>query len=231
MLFAAFSSDANRITKNNGGTVPHPTLVLYIYSIKIKVLSMKINLLPCKINYVMQVRKRIILVFDIILCLILIAACIFNVYADIVSAISISLIFIGIMFIVSYPSFRHEKVGQSSAELTEDRILIASQKGKVWREILLDSITTVEVDTISGFFWGQYKEDVKLKYICLYLNGTTERPFIFSYKEWFRQKDFMIIGYEETFYQQLLVALENRSHCLTVLPSIEAEEVTFYCDG
>lgn len=192
---------------------------------------MKINLLPYKINYVMQVRKRIVLVFDIILCLIFMAACISDVHAKTSITIAILPFFIFIVFIVSYPSFRHEKVGQSSAELTENRILIASQKGKVWREILLDSITTVEVDTISGFFWGQYKEDVKLKYICLYLNGTTERPFIFSYKEWFRQKDFMIIGYEETFYQQLLVALENRSHCLTVLPSIETEGDTFYCDG
>lgn len=192
---------------------------------------MKINLLPQNINLVMKRIKLVLVIFDFCVCLVLMCACIFNVYSDIVSAITISLIFIGIMFIVSYPSFRHEKVGQSSAELTENRILIASQKGKVWREILLDSITTVEVDTISGFFWGQYKEDVKLKYICLYLNGTIERPFIFSYKEWFRQKDFMIIGYEETFYQQLLVALENRSHCLTVLPSIETEGDTFYCDG
>lgn len=117
-------------------------------------------------------------------------------FKDIFSAVFFSAVFLLILPLALIPCLWHYKTSQSSVEILQDRIQVLDKRGVCWREIHFDTINSMEVESISGFFYGQDRHLAKHKYICVFLHGCTKIPDA-AYSKLFMLKDFFILYYTE----------------------------------
>lgn len=104
------------------------------------------------------------------------------------------------------PGLLYDKVSQSIIQFTDDQLRILDKKRKCWRTIDYDTITTVQIEEVAGFFYGKDKDKCICKYVCVYLNGTTALPDC-SFKKLFSHQDFVMFGYDSDalrYFQQRL---------------------------
>ena len=86
--------------------------------------------------------------------------------------------------------------------------MICDKSGACWRTIKYSAITAINVQEISGFFYGQNKDMFRSKYVCVYLNGATNVPDV-SFEKLFLQKDFFMFSYNLDALRWL-----QQKHCL-----------------
>ena len=99
--------------------------------------------------------------------------------------------------------FPKEKVSQSYATFASDRIQVFNKQGRCWREIPFYTITNITEEFLQGFFYGNHPSEKNVKYICIYLNGTTQKPMHLSYYHMFEDKNFFMIAWTESLGEQV----------------------------
>lgn len=120
------------------------------------------------------------------------------------------------LFIWIIKVFPKEKVSQSYAIFASDRIQVFNKLGRCWREIPFSTITNIREEFLQGFFYGNHPNEKNVKYICIYLNGTTQKPMHLSYYHMFEDKNFFMIAWTERLGEQV-ESLVNQDK----LPNVE----------
>ena len=141
-----------------------------------------------------------------ILLLILSISSIFNGTFNIWYYLSVSLLF-GMFYLYLWirPA-RHRKVMRSHIELTETAIKVFYESGDFWREIPYNTITEIRAEIIEGWFYGPRRDEVKYKYVCLFINGNKEIPtdsYRDIYKKMYHQENFFMIMYSDELFEEL----------------------------
>ena len=97
---------------------------------------------------------------------------------------------------LSTPYLVHERVSQSVVEFTDECISVTDRHGRCWRTIRYTEISKVQVEKVTGFFFGQNKEKWCTEHICFYLTDSTDVPAV-SYAKLYKHKDFFMMGYQK----------------------------------
>ena len=105
-----------------------------------------------------------------------------------------------IWFIKVFPK---EKVSQSYVTFASDRIRVFNKRGRCWREIPFSTITNIKEEFLQGFFYGNHPNEKNIKYLCFFLNGTTQKPLHLSYYHMFEDKSFFMITWTESLGEQV----------------------------
>ena len=157
------------------------------------------DLMPFGIKKFMKVVRIVATCYIIVVVAVYLESAISGFFSDWKAAILCALLFL----VIAYPAARHltyKKISQSTVRLYDDHLLVLTYKGKCWRKINYSQITSVKAEEIEDFFYN--KNEIKFKYITLYLNGITDIPVI-SYRRLFSHKNFFAFGYNEEAYQYL----------------------------
>lgn len=157
---------------------------------------MTVNLVPLRFKKVMWTVRKIAIIGEVLTALLLLIIGVLGIFADAITAIVFSVLCLSITTLLMIPGFLYEKISQSNVKFTADKLRVLDRHGNCWREISYDSITTIRIDEIAGFFYGKDREMNIEKYICFFFNGTSEIPDI-PYSKLYKSKDFFIVGYQE----------------------------------
>lgn len=125
-----------------------------------------------------------------------------GVYDSPKTGILCSIIMLGFSVLLLIPGFYYEKVSQSWAALSDKEIRILDKKGRCWRVLPIERITSLQVKEIAGFFYGKNSTEAKDTYLCIFLNEATEIPEV-SYHKLFFQEDFFLVSYDKAFADHL----------------------------
>ena len=158
--------------------------------------NLEIDLMPAYIKQLMRAIKNVSICAELGAFMLSAVMGALGFFHDVATGCIFSLILLLITTPLLAPGFIFEKVSQSTVRLTDDRIYIIDRKGKCWRTIDYSAITTMRIEEIAGFFYGQNKMLHRNKYICFFLNGSTEIPNV-SFAKLFTDKDFFMLGYRE----------------------------------
>ena len=96
-----------------------------------------------------------------------------------------------------------EKISQSYVTFTFDRIKVFDRRGRCWREIPFSSITNVRGEVLQGYFYGSPSNEKGIKYICFYLDGSTQKPSHLSYYRIFEDERFFMIAWTESLHKHV----------------------------
>ena len=157
---------------------------------------MKCNLVCQRFKVLMRTTKRIVIAFNAFIVLFAIFVISLGIIGTRESSINVFSIMLLMFAPLMIPYCIYDKVCQSSVEITPDSIHALDRKGHCWRTISFESVTDIQTKEISGYFYGENRYEVKEKYICFFLNGSTCIPDV-SYNKLFRHKDFFLISYQE----------------------------------
>lgn len=169
---------------------------------------MELSLIPLSYKSLMRMVKKVSIYTQFGAVALLLVLAVAGFFRDATTAIVCSLSLLVVTLPLLIPGLRFEKVSQSSIRLTENEILICDKSGACWRTIKYSAITAINVQEISGFFYGQNKDMFRSKYVCVYLNGATNVPDV-SFEKLFLQKDFFMFSYNLDALRWL-----QQKHCL-----------------
>lgn len=162
----------------------------------------EIDLMPIGIKNQMRVIKKVgtcAVMFAFALSAVMWAT---GYYYDVLTGIVFSLVLFLIAIPLLLPGLKFDKVSQSKVRFTADQIRILDKKGTCWRTIDYCIITDVHIEEISGFFYGANKDMFRNKYVCLFLNGSINKPDA-PFAKLFTEKDFVMFGYNAEALQQV----------------------------
>lgn len=169
---------------------------------------MMFTLVPPAFKAIIKTTIKVSFFCEIAFFIVLLIMGIVGIFEDIFSSVCFSVVFLCIIPLALIPCLRHYKTSQSSVEFSYDCIRVVDEAGACWREIPYDAISSISVENISGFFYGQDRQRANHKYICVYLNGCTRIPDV-AYHELFKHKDFFMSYYQENVFAVLSGRIEN----------------------
>lgn len=156
----------------------------------------EIDLMPIGIKKLMSVVRRISICTALCLFVFVAFLWIVEVFDRLETGIGCSLLVFLATILILRPGLMFDKVSQSTVRFATDQMYLLDQKGRRWRTIDYNTITTVRVEEVSGFFYGQNQDMFRNKYVCIFLNGSTNIPNV-SYVHLFTEKDFIMFGFNE----------------------------------
>lgn len=157
---------------------------------------MKHSLVPLGYKKYMWGLRRICVIFLLGTIAALILMSILGVWHDVPTGIGCSVLIMTIPIICLTPYLVHERVSQSVVEFTDECISVTDRHGRCWRTIRYTEISKVQVEKVTGFFFGQNKEKWCTEHICFYLTDSTDVPAV-SYAKLYKHKDFFMMGYQK----------------------------------
>ena len=163
----------------------------------------EIDLMPIGIKNQMRMIKNVSICTELGAITLLAVMWVAGFFQDFTTGVVFSLILLSITTPLLLPGSLFDKVSQSTVCFTADHIRILDKKGVCWRSIDYNTITAIHIKEVSGFFYGQNKDMFRNKYVCIFLNGTTNIPNV-PYKNLFTEKDFIMFGYHAEALQWLL---------------------------
>ena len=163
----------------------------------------EIDLIPIGLKNQISMIKRVSTCTEACAITLLIVMWVAGFFRDLITGVVFSLVLLSITTPLLLPGYMFDKVSQSTVRFSADHIHILDKKGVCWRSIDYNTITAVRVKEISGFFYGHNKDMFRNKYVCIFLNGTTNIPNV-PYKNLFAEKDFIMFGYHADALQWLL---------------------------
>lgn len=154
----------------------------------------EIDLMPISIKKQMHTMRRVS--FYTIGCIFtsFVAMLLLDIFHDITAAIVFLLLLLFIAVPWLLPGLRFNKTSQSSVRFTSDFIQLLDKRGNCWRSIDYNTISDVRTEDISGFFYGENQDMYHNKYICIFLNESTDIPPV-PFAKLFTAEDFIMFGY------------------------------------
>lgn len=117
---------------------------------------------------VMKRTVKVCIFVELIFCAVLVSTGIMGLFEDVFTAVFVSGTFLLIIPLAIAPCLLHYRTSQSTVEFSLDCIKVVDAKGECWRELSYDSISDVRVESISGFFYGQDRDQIENNYICVF---------------------------------------------------------------
>ena len=156
--------------------------------------NLEIDLMPSGIKKQIEMIRRVAIYTEIGAIAVLFTMAITGFFRDLATGIFFSSAILLITTPLLIPGFRFEKVSQSTVRFADDQIYVLDKGGVCWRTIDYNTITTVRVEEVAGFFYGHNKDMFRNIYVCVFLNGSAKMPQV-PFAKLFVDKDFIMFGY------------------------------------
>ena len=170
----------------------------------------KFDVMPIGIKKLMRVINRVSIFAEIFSNLWVVAM----VATGLIRDLSGCIIFFTALQIVVVPTFipsiLYYKLSQSVLMFADNSLKVCNKNGKCWRTIKYSEITDVRVKEIPGFFYGENKNTIKNKYICIFLNGIIWIPDN-SFAKLFKEENFFMFAFQEQALLELEAAIKRQS--------------------
>lgn len=163
----------------------------------------EIDLIPIGIKNQIRMIKIVSTCTELCAITLLVIMCATGFFRDLITGLVFSFVLLVITTPLLIPGYVFDKISQSTVRFSAEHIYILDKKGRCWRTIDCSVITAVSEKEITGFFYGKNKDTFRNKYVCIFLNGTTNIPDV-PYKKLFNQKDFIMFAYHAEALQWLL---------------------------
>lgn len=156
---------------------------------------LSIDLMPENIKKQMIAIKNVGISAGIFAIVLLLAMWGFKIFRDLSTGVVFSLVLLSVAIPLQIPSIRFDKVAQSTVRFEFDQIKILDKKGRCWKSINYCSISAVRVEEVNGFFYGKNTDLFRNKYICIFLNNSTNIPDV-PFADLYDEKDFVMLNYQ-----------------------------------
>ena len=153
-------------------------------------------LVPQEFKTIMNTIIKVGIGCEVAFCIALVIAGVLGTSKDLLNSILYSFMFLSIIPLALIPCLRHYRISQSTVFLSKDRLMVLDRKGNCWREIPYDRIHKISIESVAGFFYGEDAEDVKRRYICIFLNGCDKIPCT-AFSKLFIDENFFMLHYDE----------------------------------
>ena len=160
---------------------------------------MVFNLIPKRFCFYLKRIAQISALFSAFGVLFVLATCIVvcrGSWPDWKTILSLAVAFVGCPAIPLFPIAFYSNTIWSTVTFSSEQIIVRNYKGRVWRKISYNSITSVRTEEIADFFYGQHRETWVENYICIFLNDNESVPDI-PYHKLFGHPDFFMMQYDE----------------------------------
>lgn len=154
------------------------------------------DLIPVGIKKLMNMIRHVAIGANMFSCSLLLLLWGFGFFCDLTTGISCSAIVFLVTVPLLIPAFKYDRLNQSKFQLTDDQIIVCDKHGNYWRTIPYHRVSSVRIEKIPGFYYGQNTNAFVNEYICLYLDGTTNRPEA-AFSDLFQMDGFMILGFHK----------------------------------